>query len=250
MCVVALAWNLHPRWPILLAGNRDEFHARPSQPFHRWADPADVLGGKDELSGGMWLGVSEAGRIAVITNVRNEDAPRLDAPSRGTLVRDYLVGQGDFARPKQADLEAFAPFNLLLLEGDRLCFVSNATSPNVQEVMRGLHSLSNMPVGAVWPRKAAMDTQFGAWLKRPDEPLDTLFEVLADETPNGAGEDARPIFIRDATYGTRCSTIIAVNTAGQGVAIERRFAPSGDTVGEERITFLWGGAIWGASGPF
>ncbi|MEQ1538407.1 MAG: NRDE family protein [Sphingorhabdus sp.] len=29
MCVVALALDTHPEWRIILAGNRDEFHARP-----------------------------------------------------------------------------------------------------------------------------------------------------------------------------------------------------------------------------
>ena len=37
MCVVAFAWNLHPRWRLLLAGNRDEFHARATAPLARWS---------------------------------------------------------------------------------------------------------------------------------------------------------------------------------------------------------------------
>jgi uncharacterized protein with NRDE domain len=243
MCVVGLAWKLHPRWPILLAGNRDEFHARPSLPLHRWADSKHVIGGKDDLSGGMWVGVSEAGRLAVITNVRNEDVLRPHAPSRGALVRDFLAGMGSFVRPAEADLTAFAPFNLIFLDGDRLSLASNASGSSIQEVEPGLYSLSNMPLGAAWPRKAALDALFKSWLKRADESLESLFELLADETPHGTGEDARPIFIRDAIYGTRCSTIIAIDPAGQGVAIERRFALSGGFEGEERITFQWRGAI-------
>ncbi|MGB6143669.1 MAG: NRDE family protein, partial [Rhodanobacter sp.] len=46
MCVIAFAWQVHPRWRLLLAGNRDEFHARPSAALARW-DDAPVLAGRD-----------------------------------------------------------------------------------------------------------------------------------------------------------------------------------------------------------
>ena len=59
MCVVALAHRAHPDWRLVVAANRDEFHARPSAPLDRWTDADDVLAGRDLLSGGSWIGVSE-----------------------------------------------------------------------------------------------------------------------------------------------------------------------------------------------
>ena len=73
MCLIAFAWNVHPRWRLVLAGNRDEFHARPSAALARWAD-APVIAGRDLEAGGTWLGASPGGRCAVVTNVRD---PRL-----------------------------------------------------------------------------------------------------------------------------------------------------------------------------
>src|SRR5690606_36381371 len=66
MCVLAFAWHAHPRWRLVLAGNRDELHARPAAPLARWPDPdSALLAGRDLRSGGTWLGVSERGRLAV-----------------------------------------------------------------------------------------------------------------------------------------------------------------------------------------
>ena len=68
MCLVALAWNVHPRWRLVVAGNRDELHARPTAALARWAD-APVLAGRDLCSGGTWMGLGPDGRVAVVTNV-------------------------------------------------------------------------------------------------------------------------------------------------------------------------------------
>ncbi len=71
MCLVALAWKSHPRWRLFMAGNRDEFHARPTAALDRWPPPhGDVVAGRDLRSGGTWMGIGGSGRAAVITNVR------------------------------------------------------------------------------------------------------------------------------------------------------------------------------------
>src|SRR5688572_15171238 len=99
MCVLALAWKASPRWRLIVAGNRDERHARPAAPLARREDAQHVLAGRDLQSGGSWLGVSDEGRFAVVTNVRGgstDPAPR----SRGALVADFLrggIGQGELA---------------------------------------------------------------------------------------------------------------------------------------------------------
>ena len=97
MCVLAFAWRAHPRWQLVVAGNRDELHTRPTAPLARWTDPDHLLAGRDLLSGGTWLGVSGQGRFAVVTNLRGHGAPRADAESRGRLLRDYLAGDGERA---------------------------------------------------------------------------------------------------------------------------------------------------------
>src|SRR5690606_14493504 len=75
MCVLAFAWQAHPRWPLVVAGNRDELHDRPTAPLARWEEADHLIAGRDLQSDGTWLGVSERGRFAVVTNLRGFGAP-------------------------------------------------------------------------------------------------------------------------------------------------------------------------------
>src|SRR5579864_7075567 len=112
MCVAAFAWQAHPRWLLVAIGNRDEFHERPAAPLARWGD-GGIVAGRDLLSGGTWLGVSEAGRFGLVTNLRGHGGPEPDRASRGALVTDLLVGHGHYADPATAPLQDFNPFNLI-----------------------------------------------------------------------------------------------------------------------------------------
>src|ERR1700754_2725628 len=96
MCILAFAWQAHPRWHLVLAGNRDERHDRPAAPLARWEAPADLIAGRDLKSGGTWLGVSEKGRLAVVTNLRGHGGPDPAKVSRGALVADLLAGEGAY----------------------------------------------------------------------------------------------------------------------------------------------------------
>ena len=71
MCLVAVAWRTHPRWPLALIANRDELHVRPAAPAGFDPDAPDVYGGRDLVQGGGWLQVSAHGRLAALTNVRD-----------------------------------------------------------------------------------------------------------------------------------------------------------------------------------
>ncbi|MGB8636256.1 MAG: NRDE family protein, partial [Rhodanobacteraceae bacterium] len=66
MCLIAFAWNVHPRWRLLLLGNRDEFHARPTATLARWPGAPEMLAGKDLQAGGTWMGLAAGGRAAVV----------------------------------------------------------------------------------------------------------------------------------------------------------------------------------------
>src|SRR3546814_6824371 len=73
MCLIALAWRVHPRFPLALIANRDEAHARPTAAAGFDPDAPDVYGGRDLVQGGSWLQVSTRGRLAAVTNVRSEE---------------------------------------------------------------------------------------------------------------------------------------------------------------------------------
>ncbi|MBX3593713.1 NRDE family protein [Sphingomonas sp.] len=242
MCVLALAWRAHPHWILVAAGNRDERHDRPSLPLGRWMARKPVIAGRDALAGGTWLGVSESGRFAAVTNVRGE-APAQGAMSRGTLVTDFLAGE------EPDDLAGYNPFNLIAVDGDGPMYMSNRPDPVRRPLSPGLHGLSNGLLGTLWPKTLRMQTALRAWLDEGSANVEPLFQALADARPAGAAEryepDANepvnsPVFIRNPVYGTRASTVVTVDHLGRGLIAERRFNATGSLEGESVVRFSWG----------
>jgi uncharacterized protein with NRDE domain len=70
MCILFIAQQKHPRYPLIIAANRDEFYARPTAPAAFWNDNPSILAGRDLEANGTWMGVTRKGKIAAITNVR------------------------------------------------------------------------------------------------------------------------------------------------------------------------------------
>ena len=126
MCLIAFAWNTHPRWRLVLAGNRDEFHGRPTAPLARWPDTA-MAAGRDLEAGGTWLGVNDDGRCTVVTNVRDPRDPQVGR-SRGLLAVDYLTGPDQapaHASRLRADAAHYRPFNLLTFDAREGFYLGN-----------------------------------------------------------------------------------------------------------------------------
>ena len=126
MCLIVLAIGQHPEYPLVLAANRDEFHARPTADADWWDDRPDVLGGRDLQAGGTWLAVSRTGRLATVTNFRDAKLPHSGPRSRGHLVTDFLESH---ARPDDyldsVDEDAYAGFNLIVADDDGVAYLSN-----------------------------------------------------------------------------------------------------------------------------
>jgi uncharacterized protein with NRDE domain len=120
MCtVVVLRRPGHP-WPLLLAANRDEMRDRPWQPPARhWPDRPRTVAGKDDLAGGAWLGLNDAGVVAGILNRANSLGPRAGKRSRGEIVLEALDhASASAAATRIARLEpaAFRGFNLVVAD--------------------------------------------------------------------------------------------------------------------------------------
>jgi uncharacterized protein with NRDE domain len=239
MCVAALAWQAHPDWPLVVAANRDEYHERPSAPLAKWAD--GTLAGRDLRAGGTWLGVHEAGRLALVTNYRVEGYPKEGMASRGALVTDWLQ------RGEVPDGAGMNPFNLLVADRAGARVRSNWPAPSEQALEAGIHGLSNGAFARPWPKARRLCEDMAGWLAHDAGDFPALFTALRNEAPfpeEEAGEGPEPaysgVFIRDPVYGTRCSTIVAVDRTGRGTIIERRFDPAGEAVGETALHFAWG----------
>ena len=249
MCVIAFAWHAHPRWRLVLIGNRDEFHARPSLPLERWDQPA-IIAGKDLEAGGTWLGVTDDGRCSVVTNVRDPRDPQLGR-SRGLLSLDYLAGDEDAVTHAETLLRTAAdyrPFNLLTFDATHAFYIGNRPDARAQLVEAGVHGLSNADFNTPWPKTRALMGHLRDWIEAGhDDEFAPLFAALAD--PHGYPDDQLPdtgvglererwlssAFIRSERYGTRASTVVAIGHDGRGVVVERRFGPNGREEGETAI---------------
>lgn len=241
MCVAAVAWQAHPDWPLVVAGNRDEFHARPSAPLSPWQDGSGILAGADLLGGGTWLGVTPSARMVLVTNYRVPEGSVPDRPSRGKLVTDLLEGR------EPEPVETMNPFNLVEVNGTSARFLTNYPHRESRPLAPGIHGLSNGGFDRPWPKTLQVAQAVSAWLANGQADPSPLLGALQAETPgmapghaeNGPEPRFAPVFIRDPLYGTRCSTVIAVNRAGAGMIVERSFHPDGSASGEVRIDFDW-----------
>lgn len=252
MCLIAFAWNAHPRWRLLLLGNRDEMHARPAAPLASWDDARDILAGRDLEAGGTWMGVDRHGRAGVVTNVRDPDAGKSGA-SRGHLVADYLRGERPVlahARELLARAPSYRPFNLLLFDRYDGVYLGNHPGSRMQVVEPGLYGLSNADFNAPWPKTRTLVERLGDWIEADNgDDFAPLFAALGDDyrwpddvlPDTGVGIELErqlsAAFIRGEHYGTRASTLVAVDRAGAGCIIEHRFGPDGVAQGQTRLDF-------------
>jgi len=247
MCIIFIAKNVHPDYPLIIAANRDEFLSRPTQPPHWWPDAPHLFAGKDLQAGGTWLGYNKQHRIAGITNLRRMDLYRQSAKSRGELVKRFLdidtestdIAIAEFAAFLEESSAEYNPFNLLFGDANKLMVFSSATRL-AQEVTDGVHSLSNGSPDEIWPKMQRGMDQLSKCLSldRP-EPINHIFSLLSDEIlsekellpETGIPKDKEhllsSIFIPEfslngMSYGTRSSSVIWTenNVSQKGVHLE------------------------------
>lgn len=240
MCVGVVAWRADPRWLLVAAANRDEFHERPTDPLAVWTDDGSIIAGRDRTAGGTWLGVSPTGRFAFVTNhrVAEERPPKL---SRGQLVVDWLGGLAPAAP------ERLNPFNLIMVEGNKSGrFITNEPAVIERPLDPGIHGLSNGPIDEPWPKTLKLDRALRAFLGESQADPAALFDALRDESlpddvPPVGGPAFPAIFVRNPHYGTRASTVVAIAADGAGWIEERRFDADANETGRTRIAFRWPG---------
>ena len=244
MCLALVALDAHPRLPLVIAANRDEFHARAAAPAHRWPD--GTLAGIDLEAGGTWFGVTRRGRWALVTNFR-EGIPRdPNAPSRGGLVTRALGERAPplaFAAAIAADGARYHGFNLLVGDVARAAYCSNRAS-GALALGAGIHGLSNHLLDTPWPKLVRSKARLAACLAADDVDIALLFALLADRSQaepaalpsTGIAPEWERLlssaFIVDARYGTRCSTVLTIARDGSTRFVERSFDPQGRLVGE------------------
>jgi uncharacterized protein with NRDE domain len=263
MCLLVLAWQCHPRYRLVVAANRDEYHARESAPLAPWPPPGRLLGGRDLRAQGAWLALERGRRFGVVTNFRELQPPQGSAPSRGALIPQYLTteARADSGSPRgffaalEPHARAYSGFNLLLADHDSLWYGSNRATPFARALAPGVYGLSNELLDTPWPKLERTRARFAAWLRADAATPAGLFALLADRTPapqaalqNTGGlprEWARALsapFVLHPEYGTRCSTVLLLAPDGRLHLEEHRFDSRGESAGE--TTFALGADEW------
>ena len=255
MCLAVVALGAHPRYALVIAANRDEFHARAAAPAAWGQAPpfADVFAGRDLVAGGTWFGVHRTGRFALVTNVRDGGSHNAAARSRGELVP--LVLQASRLEDAFADISAAAQryngFNVLAGDANGALWLSNRAAA-MRRLETGVHGLSNALIDTPWPKLLRTRERVAAWAATGDSDVTPLFATLADVTPApdhllpGTGvprERERLLsssFIVSANYGTRCSTVFTIGHDGSARFHERSFDPAGAITGEAIASFAVG----------
>ncbi|RJO76762.1 NRDE family protein [Nocardia panacis] len=281
MCLVLVGWRVHPEYRLIVAANRDEFYRRPAESLRGWPEVPGLLAGRDLGAAdraeadppGTWLGLRREtqgrNRFAAVTNVRDPKDERADAHSRGTLLMNFLRGDGEFPSPEKYLLDIadgpddYNGYNLMVSDLDTLWWHTNRGTGRPQELFPGFHGLANGSAVAsagpnpgdaeitasqpVWPKvrsgltalrtvvgtePAAMDRYFALLSDRtraPDEQLPNTGVGLARER----GLSAR--FIADIAHGTRVSTVLLVRTDGSFTMAERTFGRFGKPRGAREV---------------
>lgn len=266
MCLIALALGMHPRWPLVLASNRDEFRNRPAAPLAEWAadNGQPVVAGRDLRDGGTWLGLTPAGRVAMLTNVRR-GTPQRGARSRGELVTRWLAASDGIDRFQHGiNAAQYGGFNLIV--GDhgsgQWFYLGNGGDGGegltCQPLVPGIYGLSNAALDTPWPKTLELKDRLREALAATDNvPALQQHLLTALQNAQRAPSHALPhtgvpaameaalssawVDMPEGDYGTRCSTVLVAESHSDGrteVAVQETTYLGGSTV-QQNYSLAW-----------
>lgn len=235
MCLILFANEIHERYKLVLAANRDEFYGRPSLKVEYWPSNTNILAGRDLEAGGTWLGITGQGRLAALTNYR-DPLREVESPlSRGKLVSDYLQGielpEQYLAKVKE-ERHCYKPFNLLTGNQDTLYYYSPLKN-QVTAVESGVHGLSNSFLDTPWPKVSKGKRLLTELLSKEVLSSQELLEMLMDQEvfedhrlpDTGVGIELErtlsAMFIKGPKYGTRASSVLLIDRNNHVTFTER-----------------------------
>lgn len=225
MCVIFFAFKQHPKYPLILLANRDEFYERPTAKVHFWEEAPQIFAGRDLVHNGTWLGITKSGRFAAVTNYRDPNAPK-GIISRGDLVSNFLKGQENvekYLKQIQKNADDYSGFNLLVGEinkqTDEVGYYSNRQD-KITILEAGIYGLSNHLLDTPWRKVEKGKSVLSKILQTDELHKDKFFELLTDKTladdkdlpDTGIGYEREKllsaIFIETPIYGTRSSSLV------------------------------------------
>ncbi len=251
MCLILFSYRKHKKYRLILAANRDEFYARPTEPLSKWDGSDGIIAGRDIEAGGTWMGVSEKGRFAALTNFRDPESVKKDALSRGFLVSGFFgnpeTAPKDYLAAVSRRQNMYNGFNLLAGDNIDLFYFSNREGI-ARKLEPGIYGLSNHLVNTPWPKVEKGKKQLEMLVESGEfENPEKIFELLGDtELPDdsllpetGMGIEweriLAPLFIKSEIYGTRSSSFLVMDYEGKGFFMEKTWVKNGQEVAEGKI---------------
>ena len=248
MCLIIFAFQSDPRFPLVVAANRDEIFARPTTQAALWTDEESgkrILSGRDKQAGGTWLGTTRSGRFAAVTNIRDPSQTERRPRSRGDLTRQFLGGDDSpqqYCKRLTESYDQFAGYNLLVGDSNSLFYVNNHEE-KVWQLEPGVYGLSNGLLNSSWPKVDKGKIRLQALLQQADElTTDALLAMMGDRAQaedadlpdTGIGIEIERklssafILNPERDYGTLCSTALILASSGPTRFSEQNFDSLGN----------------------
>lgn len=252
MCLIVFSYKQYDEYPFVLAANRDESYTRPTEAAHEWQTSPKILAGKDLKAGGTWLGISKNGRFAALTNHRQMDDIKEDTISRGIIVKDFLLSDGnprEYLSELQHNGHKFNGFNLIAGTFEDLFYMSNKKE-GIFKVQPGNHALSNAFLNTPWPKTEESSQALEKVLNEGEPDEEKLFKLLLNDQrypieklpdtglPKDMEKAVSSVFIETENYGTRSSTLVIVDKSMKMRFAEKTYIPGSKEVDHTvRTTF-------------
>lgn len=225
MCLILMALDCHPKYKLILTGNRDEFYNRPTLPAQFWTEEPHILAGLDIVKQGTWTGITTEGRLAAVTVFREPKSYPSNMPSRGLLATQFLKScetSEEFMSNLVSKGNLYKGFSLLAGDVDAIYYLSNRENV-VRKLDKGLHGLSNNLLDVPWPKVTQGLQALSGCLAREDVDVADIWNIMGNrdipsdkELPDtGIGIELERLlgsaFITSSKYGTRATTVIMVD---------------------------------------
>ena len=227
MCLIVLSLNPKSDYKLVLTSNRDEFYERPTKSMHWWDSSPRVLAGKDKNFDGTWMALSEKGKFAAVTNVREftslstKKKSLEDLASRGDLVKDFVLSNHSSSEYiDEIDFLNYQGFNLILFDGVEGLICSNRGLE--KKLTEGeIYAIGNKPIEQKSEKIKSAEEDFKKILSSEisgknlftmmQSPVNKPLEFSEAFTKENHGREFPYRFIATDIYGTRSTTSIIID---------------------------------------
>lgn len=222
MCTLILGRDVLGAGSVILAANRDEDPARPTDPPRVLLDSPRLAGGRDRVAGGTWLAVRERRAAVALLNRRPPEGAAPAAapvpPSRGLLTLEVAgVANGERSLAEAAaervralaGRDRYAPFTLLFASPERCWWwrgLHDGAQP-LREIGPGWHVVTHEDLDdASEPRTAWLMGDLAGFAPRD---VDQAFEGLLSRLRHHGDGNHRPaVCIHEGRMRTVSSSLV------------------------------------------